>query len=1100
MTQNRTRAGLSALILAAGLTAAGPALAQDDTRLLRDPAISQSNIAFVYAGDLYVADRNGANARRLTSHAANETGPVFSPDGQTIAFTANYNNNTDVYTIPVTGGQPTRLTYHPGGDTAVDWTADGSAVAFVSRRNSNAGRSAQLYHVSTEGGLPEQQMKARIFRSSYSDDGRMLASIAFGPAYNGLYGGSSGWRGYRGGTTPSVQIMDLRRKEVSEIPGTRVNDLEPMWVGDQVYFLSDRDSDEVLNIHRFDPDTGAVTKVTNEPVWDIKAADVSGTSIIYEAGGQLKILDTITGSVTPLSISLNPDLPQLQTHWESVGRQMTAAHLSHSGKRVAVTARGEVFSVPVEDGAVRNISDTSGVREYGAEWSPDGTEVAYIVEKDRGQVLRIEDQSGIEEPREMPLGSDFYNIATWTGDGSKIVYQNNHLEYFIIDASSGEISKIGEDVRREFGQGTRTVAASPDGKWLALMMDQANFLRDLFFYNIETKELTQVTNGMADLGSPAFSRDGKLLYFTGSTNSGPTHVGLDMSSQERPYRSAIYAAVLEADGKSPLLPKTGDEESKSEDENGSDEADSEEEDGVTVALSGLGNRLVALPVAEAAYGDLAVGKDGALYYIKYVQPGVETSPPGTPFQADAELLRFDLDEKEEATVTKGVTGFQISNDGSHMMALRPGGNISVGKVGKKFDGKPVNMSGVRMEIDPQAEWAQIFDDVWRMEANYFYDPNLHGADWEAVYNRYKPLLTHVGRREDLNTLMVEMIAELQAGHNRLGGGDVHREQGTPPSLLGADIALDRGRHKIEKIYTGETWNPFLNAPLAKPGIDVNEGDYILAINGKSLGENDNIFEALEGTAGTQIRLEVSSRRDGRDSRLVTVEPISSEFQLRLWDWVEGNRRAVDEATDGKVGYVYLPNTAGAGFTLFNRMFFAQTDKDGMIIDERANGGGQAANYITDVLSRTYLSGWKDRDGLTFNTPGGAMFGPKLMMIDQDAGSGGDFLPYSFRQMGIGKLLGKRTWGGLIGISANPGLVDGGFLTVPYFRYFDPEGDWSIENEGVAPDIEVALDPVAANSGRDTQLEAAIAEVLSQIETDPSPVPTQAPPYPTELGE
>ncbi|MEO1028036.1 MAG: PDZ domain-containing protein, partial [Pseudomonadota bacterium] len=341
---------------------------------------------------------------------------------------------------------------------------------------------------------------------------------------------------------------------------------------------------------------------------------------------------------------------------------------------------------------------------------------------------------------------------------------------------------------------------------------------------------------------------------------------------------------------------------------------------------------------------------------------------------------------------------------------------------------------------------------------------------------------------------------LKSGHNRLGGGDLHREQGAGSSLLGADFELDNGRHRIKTIYTGESWNPFLSAPLSQPGLDVKEGDYVIAINGRELGENDNIFEVLEGTGGTQIRLELSDRRDGRDSRIVTVEPTGNEGLLRLWSWVEGNRKAVDAATDGKVGYVYLPNTAGAGYTLFNRMFFAQTDKGAIIIDERANGGGQAANYITDVLSRTYLSGWKDRDGAIFNTPGGAMFGPKLMMIDQDAGSGGDFLPYSFRQMEIGTLLGTRTWGGLIGISANPGLVDGGFLTVPYFRYFDPEGNWTIENEGVAPDIRVELDPIAANEGRDTQLEAAIAEVLRQIETNPSPVPTVAPPYPTKLGE
>lgn len=1101
MAMRRIKPALTALALSLGLIGASTAAAEAQTLLLRDPAISADKIAFVYAGDIYVANRDGTSPRRLTSHAADEGGPVFSPDGSKIAYTARYNNNTDVYTISVNGGQPTRLTFHPGADTAIDWSPDGSEVAFVSRRETNAGRSQQLYHVSVDGGLPEQQMKARVFRGRYNSNARQFASIAYGPAYNGLYGGSSGWKGYRGGTTPSIQLFDMRRDRVTTIPGERVNDIEPMWVGDQVYFLSDRANDEILNLYRFNPDDGTVTKVTNETVWDIRAADVDGDTIIYEAGGQLKTFSTQSGQTTTLSVSLNPDLPQLQTRWKSVAGQMTSAHLSKSGKRVAVTARGEVFSVPVKDGAVRNLSDSSGVREYSAQWSPDGTQIAYIVEKDRGQVLRLEDQSGIEDVREIALGDDFYSLATWTGDGKHIVYENNHLETFILNVEAGTSVRIADEARRQWGQGLTTVAASPDGKWVALALEQANFNRDLFLYNIEGAALTKVTDGLADVGAPAFSRDGKLLFFTGSTNSGQTQVGLDMSTQERPYRAGIYVAVLEADGKSPLLPKSGDEEAKKDDEDKeSGDKDEKKDSGVVVALEGLADRITALPLPEASYDDLAVGKDGALYFIQYVQPGVENSPPGTPFQADAELIRFDMKEKKAKTLTKGVLGLQISQDGSHMMAIKPGQTILVGKTGAKFDPKPLKMSGVRMEIDPGAEWAQIFDDVWRMQKDYFYDPALHGADWDAVYAQYKPLLEHVGRREDLNTLMVEMIAELQAGHNRLGGGDVHREQGAGSSLLGADFSVENGRHRIKKIYTGESWNPFLKAPLAEPGLDVSEGDYVIAINGKTLGENDNIFEFLEGTGGTQIRLELSSRTNGSDSRIVTVEPTGNEGLLRLWSWVEGNRKAVAAASDGKIGYVYLPNTAGAGYTLFNRMFFAQTDKDAIIIDERANGGGQAANYITDVLSRTYLSGWKDRDGMIFNTPGGAMFGPKLMMIDQDAGSGGDFLPYSFRQMNIGTLLGTRTWGGLIGISANPGLVDGGFLTVPYFRYFDPNGNWTIENEGVAPDIEVQLDPIAANKGRDTQLEAAIAEVLRQIETNPSPVPAVAPAYPTELGE
>ena len=1066
------------------------------TLLLGDPAIHQDKIAFVYAGDIYTANLDGSDPHRLTSHSANETGPVFSPDGTRIAFTANYLGNTDVYSISVNGGQPTRHTFHPGADIAIDWSTDGSEIAFISARQRLSGRSGQLFHVSIDGGLPQLQMQARIFRGTYSDDGRQFAAIPYGPAYNGLYGGSSGWKGYRGGTTPSVQIMDISRNQVSYIPGARVNDIEPMWVGDQVYFSSDRDA-EVFNLHRFDPSSGTVSKVTNEPVWDIRAADAYGETIIYEAGGGLKRLDTSTGAVTDISVSLSPDLPQLQAKWTNVAGQISGADLSKSGKRVLITARGEVFSVPVKDGSTRNISDSSGVREYAATWSPDGQQLAYIVEADRQQHLIIEDQSGMGDITRFDLGEHFYDLLDWGGEGEHIIYRDNHLRLYALNTETGTRQQISEDVRRQWGFGATEVSTSPNGEWLAYTREEANFNRNIYLYNFASGRSTLLTDYMADAGAPAFSEDGTLLYFSASTNAGPTHVGLDMTTQERPYRAGLYVAVLTEDGLSPLAPIAGDEEAESDEE---DENGDEEETTLTYDLAGAKTRIQALPVGEAQYSNLMVSKSGNLIYIKRVQPGVEITQPGENLQADAELISFNFEDREANTLTTGITAFTLSADGEHALVRKSDGSLATGKLGDKFEPKPVKTGDLQLWIDPRVEWRQIFDDVWRMEAEYFYDPNLHGLDWQAVYDRYLPLLDHVGRREDLNRLMVEMIAEMQVGHNRLGGGDIERPSGPQVGLLGADLTERNGRHQITRIFTGENWNPTVQGPLAVPGLDVAEGDYIIAINGRDLADGANIFEHLAGTVGKQVTLTVSDRANGRNPRDIVVEPVGNEFFMRLWSWIEGNRKAVDAATDGRVGYVYLPNTAGAGYTLFNRMFFSQTDKDAMIIDERSNGGGQAANYITDVLSRTYLSGWKDRDGAVFNTPGGAMFGPKLMLIDQDAGSGGDFLPYSFREMEIGTLMGTRTWGGLIGISANPGLVDGGFLVVPYFRFFDADYEWTVENEGVAPDIEVALDPALTNQGRDAQLEAAIAEIQRQMATNPSPVPTEAPAYPTELGE
>jgi tricorn protease len=1073
------------------------ALAQDETLLLRDPAISAQKIAFVYAGDLWTAGRDGSNPRRLTSSLVDETNPIFSPDGSMIAYTANYENNNDVYVISAAGGQPKRLTWRSGNDVALDWTPDGRAVAFSSQRETNHGRSAQLYHVSVSGGLPEKQMAARIFRGQYNASGSRFAYIPFGPAYNGLYGGTSGWRGYRGGASPSVIIMDMAANTATEISGERVNDIEPMWVGDDLYFISDRE-DKVLNIFRYDPANGAAVKVSSEAAWDIRAADAQDGVIIYEAGGRLKTLDVSSGAVSELRISIRPDLPQLRPQWKDASKTVEAFDLSPTGKRVAITARGDVYTVPVEDGSTRNLTATDGAREYTALWSPDGKRLAYVDASAGDQVLVIVDQQGGGAKR-FPLGSDFYSLLDWGGQGQRIAYTNNKLQLFTIDAASGARTLIStsahrDDIEADF---------SPDGRWLAYTEEQANFNRALKLYDFDAGRSHNVGDAFADASSPAFSPDGEHLYFAASTNSGPAQVFLDMSTQERPYRAGIYAAVLASDGASPVKPETGDEggpEEPKEEDDDKKKDEKEKTKATRIDVAGLSNRIVALPVAERNYSHLAVAKDGALYYIRNVQPGAVNTPPGEEEADENQLVRFKFDDREEETVMPGVTAMAISAKGEHIIVQKPDGTLLTAEIGEKLEAEPLKLGDVKAMVDPRDEWAQIFDEAWRMQKAYFYDPNLHGLDWQAVYDRYKPLVDHVGRREDLSALIVEMIGEMQVGHNRSGGGDIHREAEANAGLLGADLAPANGRTRIVKIYDGENWNPFVNAPLAAPGLNVNEGDYILAVNGRSLGASGNIFEFLQGTAGKQTTLRISSDPGGRNARDVVVEPVSNETQMRLWAWVEDNRRAVDKATNGRVGYVYLPNTAGAGFTFFNRMFFPQIDKDAMIIDERSNGGGQAANYITDVLSRTYLSGWKDFAGQDFQTPGGAMYGPKVMLIDQDAGSGGDFLPYSFRTMNIGPLIGTRTWGGLIGISANPQLMDGGFLTVPYFRFYDVNHRWTVENEGVAPDIVSKLDPVAANAGRDAQLERAIAETQRLMETNPSPVPRTAPPYPTRLGD
>ncbi len=1094
---------LSGAALAAALIFCAAAGAQDEadqTLLLRQPDLGADHLAFTYAGDIWVSAPDGTEPRRLTSDPGEERFPVLSPDGRHVAYTADYAGGDDVYVISIDGGQPRRLTYHPGSDLVTGWTADGR-VLFSSDRQVNHGRSAQLWSIGLEDGYPETVMDARFFRGEMSPDGDRLAYIAFGPAYNALYGGTSGWRQHRGGTTPSIIVYDFDADSAETIEGERVNDINPIWVGEDLYFLSDRD-DESLALWRSEGGTGEPEKVADAAPWDIRWASAHEGVIVYEAGGRLYRHDTADGESEEIVVRLNADLPQLGRRWADASRTIQHIAISPTAQRALVTARGEVFTVPLGDGSARNVTNTPGAREYTALWSPRGGDIAYVSDAGGRQHLRLSDQRGYAEPRELELGGDdplaFYELRAWIPDGRRIVYTDNHLNLYAIDLESGENTLIATQARRI----NPDVSISRDSRWLAFTIQGPNFLSDIALYDFDSGETTVVTDGMADAISPAFSRDGEYLFFAASTNTGPRQVGLNMSTNERPARFGIYAAVLKEDGRSPLLPGRGDEPGRStvagDEPEGEDEAASGENgpepasDGI--ALEGISERIVPLPIAERAYDTLMVARNGDLFFIERDQPGASNEPPGSS-PTTTRLRRYNLASQRLMIARTGVAEAKMSEDGRTLLT-RQGRNWSAAEIRSSIEPERIDMSGVRVRIDPRTEWAHIFDEGWRMQAAYFYDAELQGLDWQGVRDRYEPLLEHVARREDLNALMAEMIGELQAGHNRVGGGDTNSSNGVRAGLLGADLEVEAGRYRIARIYSGERWNPYLRGPLAAPGLGVAEGDYILSVNGRELSDADNIWEALLGSADQQVTLLVNSAPRMSGAREIVVQPVDNESNLRLWGWIEENRRAVEEATDGRAGYVYLPDTGGRGFAFFNRMYYAQFDRDALIIDERSNGGGQAANYIADLLAPTWLGGWLDRDGLPYNTPNAGHYGPKLMMIDQDAGSGGDFLPYAFRRMEIGPLLGTRTWGGLIGIAANPPLMDGGFMAVPFFRFYTPEGEWEIENEGVAPDIDVALDPVLTNQGRDSQLEAAIAEIrslLSEFEGPAAPVEAPEPP-------
>ena len=1105
---------LGMIFLLAQLSAASAA--DTDTRLLRQPSVSKDHIAFVYGGDIWVADRSGAHPTRLTTSPAPEFAPHFSPDGEWIAFSANYDSNVDVYVVPTAGGQPRRLTWHPSADLVMGWSPDGKRVLFASGREVANSRSGQLYEVPLSGGYEKKVMDAVAVEGAWSADGKRLAYRPYIMAYAGV----SGWRQHRGGDTPPIWIIDPSAHQLEKIPHVNASDSDPMWIGDDIAFISDR-NDGAANLFLYDGHSHAVRQLTHETTWDVRNAAVYEHTIVYEAGGQLKTLDVGSGQVEPLSIHIDIQSLQARPQWKDAAKNLTSAALSPTGKRVLVTARGDVFSVPVKDGSVRNLTATSGVRESDGLWSKDGLRVAYLSDEGGTQSLLVRDAQGLQKAVHHALGKmGYFTLCGWSPDGGRIAFQDNHLRLYAIDLATDAVTLIDTSPRRLSYQ----VSFSPDGQWLAYSIVGENYFNRVRLHSFASGKSVNLTDSFVQTDAPVFGGN-DFLYFLASIDAGPTRVTLDMSSQERPLRAGIYAAVLSAEGHSPLPPKSGDEDAKdskakdadksdSKDKPGKDKSDKDKKDDkkddkndksdkadkpakpTRIDLNGLGQRIVAIPVAERNYQHILVGSDGALFYLARRQPGSVTEPPGPNGSADADLYRYSFEDREEKQIKSHLVDFDGSADGKKLLLTVGEGRLEVADANEKLDSKPVDLSGVRMLVDPRQEWRQIFDETWRMEQQYFYDPNLHGLNWAAIRARYEPLLAFVQRREDLNELMVEMIGEMQVGHNRVGGGDVYSGASTGTGLLGADFRVDNNQYRIHKIYHGDRWNPFLVAPLATAGVDVAEGDTLLAINGHSLDASINLFALLEGTAGKQVTLTVS--RDGKTHDAVVI-PIPNEGAIRQWTWVEGNRDYVERKSGGKVAYVYLPDTAGDGYTFFNRMFFAQVDKPALIVDDRRNSGGQAANYVLEVLNRQYLSGWKDRDGQIFNTPAGAIYGPKVMLIDQDAGSGGDYLPYGFRRLKLGKLIGTRTWGGLIGISANPPLIDGGFLSVPFFRVFTPEGEWRVENEGVAPDLEVPLDPLGVNAGNDVQLDAAIADVLQQLQNAPEIPRKAAPPMPTQVG-
>ncbi len=1083
------------LVLLLALATPGLARAQaDKPLLLQKPTANRTHIVFAFADDLWSVPRAGGDAQRLTSGPGLETDPIFSPDGKWLAFTGEYEGNTDVYVMPASGGQPRRLTYHPGPDRAVGWTPDGKRVLFQSGRNSYS-RFGRLFTMPLDGGFPEEVPLPMADHGSYSPDGKHLA---YNPLGLGAY---MAWKRYRGGTQSAVWIADLADSSIVKIPRNNSNDTHPMWVGESIYFLSDRNGSKTL--FRYDQKTREVRQVVENQGMDLKSASAGPDCIVYEQFGAIHLHDTQTGESRRVPIHISADLPALRPRFVKAAKQIKNAELSPTGVRAVFEAHGEILTVPAKKGDVRNLTNTPGVAERDPAWSPDGKHIAYFSDASGEYELHLRDQSSLGDVKKYKLGEApaFYYRPRWSPDGKKIAYTDSRDKLWYLDLDSGK--NVLVDTNTYYQRGTFDPAWSPDSKWLGYSKVLKNYLRAIFFHNLAKGKSTQITDGMSDAHDPQFDAGGKYLYFTASTDAGPVKGGIEMSNFNHPITRSVYLVVLDRTLPSPLAPESdeekGDAEAKKKDKEGK-AADGKEKEKkgkrptpkVKIDLEEIGQRILTLPLPARNYVNLLAGKPGVLFLLEAVQRPVTAGGPGGPPKLS--LTRFDL-EKRKAEPFAEVGDVTISRNGEKLLYKSKDKWFVVGTASAPKPGEgALNVETMEVRIDPRAEWKQMYREAWRIERDFLYDPGFHGYDLKAAEKQFLPYLEGVASRRDLNYLFIQMLSELSLGHVYVAGGDLPEVKGVKGGLLGADYEIKGGRYRFARVYRGENWNPDLQAPLTQPGVNVKAGEYLLAVNGQEVKAPDNVYRFFEGTAGKAVVLRVGPSADGKGARDVTVVPVASEQGLRNRAWIEANRRKVYEMTKGRVAYVYLPDTAVGGYTNFNRYFYAQVDKDGVVIDERFNGGGKAADYIVERLARPLMNYWSTRYGADYTTPAGAIFGPKAMIINEQAGSGGDYMPWLFRRFKLGPLVGKRTWGGLVGIGGYPQLIDGGMVTAPHFAFWTPEGEWEVENRGVAPDVEVENDPKLVRQGRDPQLEKAVQLVLEALEKNP-PRRMQRPAYP-----
>jgi tricorn protease len=1069
------------------LTVASWSWAQSDKPLLiRHPTISRDKIAFCYAGDLWTVGREGGDAVRLTAGIGEKCDPHYSPDGRWLAYTADSYGNADVFVILASGGEPRRLTHHPAPDAAVGWTPDGKSVLFTSTRTS-ASDPPKLFTVPLDGGFPTELPLPAGSSGAFAPDG---ARIAYTPKFQW----QAAWKHYRGGQTMAVWIARLSDSSIEKIPRDNSNDFNPMWVGGKIYFLSDRGGP--VGLFAYDTDTKKVSEVVHNEGLDLKSASAGPDAIVYEQFGSLHVMDLASDRSKSINVRVSAQFAELQPHFEKLdAKRILNANVSPTGARAVFDVHGEIVTVPAEKGDIRNLTDSPGVADRDPAWSSDGKRIAWFSDESGEYALHVRDQNGLGDVTKVKLGTpgSFFYSPVWSPDSKKIVYTDKRLHVWYVDLDKGSPVKVDTDYYESPFHSLNPVW-SPDSKWLAYTKQLKSHLHAVFVYELATAKSTQITDGFSDALYAAWDKSGKYLYLTASTNVGLAASWLDLSSVDRPVTRSAYIVVLSKDDPSPLAPESDEEKGEDAKKEQPSDADKDAKDKpkppakVRIDFEGLGQRILALPIPARNYVGLQAGKEGEIFLNEAPSVFNEDGPPPVV------VHKFDLKKRKTEKVSEDATAAVLSANGEKLLVRQGDDWKMIATADLQKPPITLKLAEMKVWVDPRVEWKQMYHEVWRIQRDFLYDPHAHGLDLAAAEKAYAPFVDTVSSRADLNYLFTEMLGNLTLGHVFINGGDRPEPPKLKVGLLGADYAVENGRYRFIKVYNGENWNPQLRAPLTQPGVNVKAGEYLLAVNGHDVRASDEVFSFFQETANRQIVIKVGPDPRGGNGREVTVVPVESEQALRHLDWIESNRRKVDQLSGGRVAYVHLPDTANGGYTSFNRYFFAQVGKQAAILDERFNHGGFLADYVIDYLRRPMMSMVTAREGNDFSSPGGAIYGPKVMIVNEFAGSGGDAMPWYFRKAGLGTLVGTRTWGGLVGIWDYPQLVDGGSVTAPRGAIYGLQGDWEVENRGINPDIEVEMDPALVRQGRDPQLEKAVEVVLAQLEKNPLPTYTK-PAYP-----